>query len=608
MAMQNIQENKNTRIRLAAGAIALLSAISLPEMIDTVQTVPAATNTIWSVAVFAAVYMLQCIAVPAWQMAERSRKIYCAVFSALFSAAMIWGRQLDVYGQLMPGRLRAWAAFIVMTVAFSTAVCLMTEQINRNGYICRKSLIMPGISEKISGGKRFLRDMLIMLACWLPVLLAVYPGFFVYDAQDEYVEVATRSFTTHHPLLHVLLLGGTICAGHKLTGSYNAGICSYVVIQMTVMAAIFAYTLRFIRSRCADRSFTVTALLWFAVFPVNVMYVLCTTKDTLFSGFLLLTAVLLMEIKENRDGASVRGKTAAFFISSVLMMMMRHNGVYAFAVAIPFIVIGKKKYRKNMLIASTGALATAVLCTAVLTSVLGAGGKTDHQEMLTVPIQQLARTYASDRDSLKPDEQEKLLEILPENALKQYTPILSDSLKVKFNNDVYMKDPGRYMKLWFNVGVRHPMSYLNAWLMTSYGYWYPDSINNTYKGHTVYTYTYDESSYFGFETEPPGNRESMIPWLESWYRDMSLGLCQQRVPVLSMLFSPGFICWVYAFVFMLLLISGRGSDMIPFVLFFLVWLTVLLGPGCLNRYVVYGWMGLPLILCTAGRCTDPRAV
>ena len=53
----------------------------------------------------------------------------------------------------------------------------------------------------------FFINYLSMIALSIPVILAEFPGFFVYDAQDELNEVLTRSFTTHHPLLHVLLLG-----------------------------------------------------------------------------------------------------------------------------------------------------------------------------------------------------------------------------------------------------------------------------------------------------------------------------------------------------------------------------------------------------------------
>ena len=93
------------------------------------------------------------------------------------------------------------------------------------------------------------------------------------------------------------------------------------------------------------------------------------------------------------------------------------------------------------------------------------------------------------------------------------------------------------------------MIYLNAWLMTSYGYWYPDAVINVYGGNAVHTFTYQDSSYFGFETEYPGTRESKFPGLEEQYRKMSLELYQQKVPGISMLFSPGFLFWVFLFCF-----------------------------------------------------------
>ena len=83
----------------------------------------------------------------------------------------------------------------------------------------------------------FLTAVAIFL-CYVPVFLAVYPGFFVYDAQDELMQVITRNFSTHHPLLHVLLLGGIIPLVYKITGSYNLGIACYTLFQMAVLSCI----------------------------------------------------------------------------------------------------------------------------------------------------------------------------------------------------------------------------------------------------------------------------------------------------------------------------------------------------------------------------------
>lgn len=44
-------------------------------------------------------------------------------------------------------------------------------------------------------GKELFGVFVLFIICWLPVLLASYPGFFVYDAQDEVNEVLTRNFT-----------------------------------------------------------------------------------------------------------------------------------------------------------------------------------------------------------------------------------------------------------------------------------------------------------------------------------------------------------------------------------------------------------------------------
>ena len=98
-----------------------------------------------------------------------------------------------------------------------------------------------GTYGKTSKKSVFLRNWILMIALNIPVLLGTFPGFFVYDAQEELNEVLTRTFTTHHPLLHVLILGGTIALVHKITGSWNAGISLYIILQMLVITAIFAY-------------------------------------------------------------------------------------------------------------------------------------------------------------------------------------------------------------------------------------------------------------------------------------------------------------------------------------------------------------------------------
>ena len=439
----------------------------------------------------------------------------------------------------------------------------------------------------------------ILIALGMVVLLAEYPGFFVYDAQEELNEVLTRSFTTHHPLFHVLLLGGTIAFFHKITGSWNFGIFAYIFMQMLVITCIFAYVITYMQKRGIGKNSKIIWTVYYGIFPTIAMYTLCSSKDGLFSALLLLMTALLMQFINN-PGAFVAGKNKviAFIAVASLMPCFRHNGFYAYLVFIPFILI---YFRKKLSKITISMMVAPVILYLLLTTVLSTALATStphHQEMLTVPIMQLARVYTYDKDSLTEEDIETLKSYIPEENLAKYTPRVSDLVKVGFNNQLYEQNKADFWKLWFKLFKSHPMTYINAWLLTSYGYWYPPSNINVYKGTTVYTFTYDESSYFGYEVELPGERHSFIPAIDSIYRYISIGSFHDDFPILALVFSPGLLIIIYLYILAYRLYKRDYENIFPFLPILLVWLTVILGPTYLVRYVVILWFALPLLLVT----------
>jgi hypothetical protein len=218
--------------------------------------------------------------------------------------------------------------------------------------------------------------------------------------------------------------------------------------------------------------------------------------------------------------------------------------------------------------------------------------------MLTVPIMQLARVYAYDGDSLSAEDKAVIEAYIPRANLEKYTPRCSDLVKVDFNNELYEENSGEFLRVWLKVFKEHPAAYLNAWFLTSYGYYYPPAIFNVYKGNTVYTFTYEDSSYFGYEVEPPGQRISLIPAIDRLYRYLSIGPFGSEAPVLYLFFAPGTYLLIYMFVFAYRLSKKQFSGIIPFMPMILTFCTVLLGPTYLIRYVLYLWTTLPLLLIT----------
>lgn len=520
------------------------------------------------------------------------------IFSLFFAVALLFGGRLDSVENVDVKDGQLWVLVFVLTVIFTGLVRLLWRLLDLllKGMPTKKPL--PNKITNVfewADQHAVLLSFLFLLLCWLPVFLAVYPGFFVYDAQDEYVQVASRTFSTHHPLVHVLLLGGMICGVHKLTDSYNLGIACYTVLQMVLIAGGFTFLFAYLRERKIPRGLRLAGLVYLGLFPTVVMFTLCSAKDGLFTLALLLLLICLLEMGTQEAFFLSKGWRFLFVVSGMAMMLLRNNGFYAFLVMIPFLLFLQKKQWRQVLFLTVCAVAGCLLVNGGLKTALHAQSG-EYQEMLTVPIQQMARAYKYAPEVFTGEDREILHEVLSEEALSLYTPRLSDPVKYRFDNVAFAKDKAKYAGLWLRVGMKKPLIYLNAWWMTSYGFWYPDTVINVYGGNTVFTFTYKDNSYFGYEVEAPGVRESKIPWLNEVYRKLSLEVWKEKVPVISWLFSPGAMFWFYAFLFAWLLNNGRYEMLYPFLPVFLLWLTVLLGPTYLPRYVLFFWYGLPLFL------------
>lgn len=544
------------------------------------------------------IYLLRRI-LPEYMKRTTYEKICSGVVSFLISVALHFGARLESFENvdfkdgLMYLNILLLAAYLMILICDLWVKTEKFAEVIKIKVATNKGENKPISMYKIWG---------IIFALWFPTFLAFFPGAFVYDAADEYIQVITRQFSMHHPLIHVLALGGCIHAAEYVGLSANVGIAVYTIIQMIICAAIAAYFVNFLQKKGVNKKYILGTILFIGLFPVFPMYAVCSAKDTLFTAFFLLVVLFLWEFADD-NGAFFKIKFIGFVVASVAMMLLRNNGMYAYLVAIPVVGIllyAGKYNRKNVIKLLVLMILSIVLYKGVNTCLKIACSASDneHQEILTVPIQQLGRVYKYAPDVFSEEEKATLYEVLPENYLITYTGRCSDILKSGFNNYNYEKDPGKYRGLWLKGLKRKPYMYINAWLLNSYGYWYPDMFINVYGGNQMYTYKYENSSYFGFETEPPGERHSLFPLYEKLYRNISLELFQQKVPVISMLFSPGFLFIVFA-VYLAGMISRKKWQLVAvFTPVLLLWATVLLGPTVLVRYVLILWCIVPVLPLT----------
>lgn len=530
--------------------------------------------------------------------------ILSGIFSTCFSIAMAFGKELEFveYVDFTDGVM--WIAIAVNIVIFSVLMRYIWHWMEsyRRKIKCEKLVtaqrktIMKWVNE-LSGWKRLAGMTLIFIICFLPLFIASYPGFFVYDATDEVRQYINWEFTDRHPLLHVLLLGKIVQTGYELTGSYNFGIAAFMVIQMLCCAVCFAWVMEILRKIGTGKWLKLITFLFFAFFPVIKMYVICSSKDTLYT--ICMVGVIGLLIEMVADTASFLENNKKLICLAVMlygMAIFRNNGLYIFWLMIViFIILAGKGRRFKMGVLMAGTLVGILFTNYALRTVLKPVS-TGAMETLTVPIQQLARAYNLKSEVFEQEEKKILYEILPEEALLRYRARLSDPVKSSFKGNKFEENPGKYIYLWLRIGLKCPFTYINAWMETSYGFWYPDAVINVYKGNGVQTFTYEDSSYFGFETEEPGKRSGHFPWLLEQYRKISLELFQQKMPVISMLFSPGFMFWLFTFACVTFMKDQEWKKVAVFAPALLNWLTVMFGPTYLVRYVLIFWFSLPLLV------------
>ena len=573
------------------------------------------SNSMLSVMLFILLLMLGRIVCPLFAKVDKVWKIKAYIFSTLLSTALHIGAEYEFYDGVDFAKPSLYFNTICLAIAMAPFVAYLWRKPRDLDVIDRDENEKDKASGKISEPKSFRSSTpfnffyiwAIIFLFWMPVFFALYPGAFVYDATEEYVEVISRQFTMHHPLLHVLALGGIVHLFEYIGAGANLGIAVYVLLQMLVMSAALSFVVRSLQMWGVTKRYAFITVLFFSIFPLFPLYAVCTAKDGLFTVFLLVSIVSMGNIIRSTDAEKAPASTTSmsdmviFLASSTLMMMLRNNGLYAYtatALIIVIIFIVDRRHRS----ASSNRIIARLLILMALSIVLSLGGTRilklatgatdgEHQEMLTVPIQQLARTYTYSPEAFTPDEEALLKAFIPEDYLTTYSPRISDVLKSGFDNQYYESHRALFYKLWLTIGTRRPLTYINAHLGTSYGYVYPDALNNVYKGNTMNTFTYTDSSYFGFETEPPGIRDSMLPALELLIEKFSLNLFQQKCPVLSMLFAPGFVFWVFFFV----LVGYVDRKNLPMMLLVLMtFATVLFGPTTLVRYVLILWYITPL--------------
>ncbi len=435
---------------------------------------------------------------------------------------------------------------------------------------------------------------LLIFLCWMPVFLAYYPSVFAYDAEGQLYQVLAGDYSTHHPLLHTLFLGAFFRLGIAL-GSCSAGMAVHSVVQMALMAGTFGWALSFLYQRRVPGWGRVLLFLFFSFFPANPVLAMSTTKDVLFAAFVLLYTLCLYRMACGRDVRQGGKAQAVYIVVGVLMLLFRNNAVYAFIVSVPIVYAGLAERKRMYLRMTLLVFALFGICAFSLKAVTHAQSGSP-REMLSVPLQQMARTRVKAEEEIDPSLRQELEKYIPsEWVFAAYNPHLADPVK---NRAVIHDDPAGLIKTWIRLGLQHPAIYIDAFLDNSLGLWYlwDTSHAQVYGIGTEsgfgYLSTDNRTMPAGFEVE----EHSLLPGLRVFMERIVSDNAYGRIPVVRLLFAPALYWWLLYLCLVTALYRKRYREILPVVFLVAYCLTLLLSPTVLVRYIYPLLVTIPVIL------------
>lgn len=543
-------------------------------------------------------------------------KIHSLLWGAFMATAYVLGCLMRRDGTVLDGIghfpiLLAQTACLTVLAAACIALCLSCIDGNRITALLKNKIGESGDARKYRAYQVWLFYSAVVFLCWLPVFLAYYPSVFAYDAEGQLYQVIAHDYNTHHPLLHTLFLGAFFRLGGQALGSYSAGMAVHSIVQMLLMALVFGYTLTYLYRKGVSVYLRIVLLVFYALLPTNSILALSTTKDVLFSALVLLyTMVMYRMCVDGMANAhtyhtdSIKKDWAAYVIISVLLLLFRNNAVYAYVLSVPFIYLGLRRskdaetvsLRRRYLIASVGALFIFVAGSSALKAALGAQSGSP-REMLSVPLQQMARTRVKAEETLSPEMQQELDKYIPsEWVFAAYNPYLADPVK---NRAVIHDDPTGLIKTWLKLGTDYPQIYIDAFLDNSIGYWFLEDRTH------AQVYGIGTESGFGYlstdnRVMPAGCEiveHSYLPGLRTAMERIVSDNVYQNIPIVRVIFTPAFYWWLLC-MYMAAAIYGRKYRLLlPVVFLVIYYLTLLLSPTVLIRYMYPFVVTVPAICC-----------
>lgn len=426
----------------------------------------------------------------------------------------------------------------------------------------------------------------VFLLCWAPYIALCLPGVLMWDMCNELVQgVGVSALTNHHPVVDTYIYTLVFSLGFWLGGT-DAGCLALLLFQTALFAGVFSLCLVWLGKMGVPRSILIGCLLFWAVVPAIPLYIRYYTKDVLAcAAYVLFILQVLIRLWSGATDMPRIAKWPAIVGGALFCCLTRNDSIYVILPTLLVLVaLPGRREKIQAMSCAVGTLVLVLVWSSLVLPFLGVA-KSNIRESLSVPLQQTARYIKEHPDDITREELDAIQESCSIDVGSLgglYNKGLSDPVKSVFNFSSRQSKVA-YFSAWLSMGLRHPGTYLTAFLEDSLGYWYPVTNGGSYNyliafgtdGHP-FNANYLQSNGSTWDMAFSADRGSIwFPDLNGWAEEMmTLAL---KCPIIGSLLTPAAYVWV-TFVLLVYLCSKRNRAGLLWVSMFVRLLILMASP------------------------------
>lgn len=494
---------------------------------------------------------------------ERKFK-FIAFFWTIIGIQFVMGSNLQTTGYLFtnnPNFYRDILKIILLSSIFIILHYFILELVKRTKKVQKE--------ENIELKKfRWLKYFLIIFICWIPTVLALYPCNISYDGGYQIMEYFFRENVQHHPVLITKLYSAFYALG-VIIENPTFGMFLYSLFQMTFMATIFSYTVKFIEEETHKKWIRNISILFYALYPYNQLLAITTTKDVIFSGLMLIFVIYLYKMITQKYKIS---DYIFFILIGILMLLSRNNAIYTLKASLPFLVLILIKDKYKLLKVTITFILIIVIYPKINTNLyVSEGSQSDEGDLRISTFSQAVGKVARDKEKeLTKEEKEKISYYF--NDYKElgetYQINIADNTVQKANNRNINKNKKEFFEFIIELGKKYPITYIESFLNTTRGYWYIEDVSFS----EIQRFEHPGAiEIYGFKIAKGKYEikyESKIPELKNLYFNMFCLNRYQEFPIIYIIYQPAIYFYAtLAFLLYTIYKNDKNALVIAIVLF-----------------------------------------